>query len=272
LKILNDYFRLKIVYYIFQMKSILKNGLILISFFFILSCGGSEKPNKATAPNTHTLIFIDKTESVDITKPFVAQKYQQMLQTIIEENINKIGDKIEIYYIHENTSKARCLSLMSRTEMDDLEGMNTTDREAAQTNYDLSIQKERNLILKQANLKLNQANNSASNLETNISASIPVISQATENQAIVKVYYFSDMVESVKAGRDFHIKAPKDASEAEEWAKSDGEKFKNYSINADISMILPFEPTSSSKVNNPNVTQYWRKFFENLGAMNVTEL
>lgn len=254
------------------MRALLKNFFILFSMIFVSSCGGSEKTNKATAPNIHTLIFIDKTASVDVSKPFVAQKYQQMLRTIIEENINKIGDKIEIYYIHENTSKARCLSLMSRTEIEDLDGMNATDREAAQTNYDLSIQKERNLILKQANIRLNQANNTSSNLETNISASVPIISQASENQAVVKVYYFSDMVESVKTGRDFHTKAPKDYAEAEAWANTDSDRLKNYALNADISMILPFEPTSSSKENNPNVTLYWRKFFENLGAMNVTEL
>jgi hypothetical protein len=254
------------------MQAILKNSFFLLSFVLISSCGGSEKPNKATAPNIHTLIFIDKTASVDVSKPFVAQKYQQSLKTIIEENINKIGDKIEIYYIHENTSKARCMSLTSRTDMEDLEGMNATDREAAQTTYDLSIQKERSLILKQANIRLNLSNNTSSNLETNISASVPVISQAAENQSVVKVFYFSDMVESVKAGRDFHIKAPKDNSEAETWAKNDAERFKNYALNADISMILPFEPTSSTKENNPNVTLYWRKFFENLGAINVTEL
>lgn len=256
--------------------SMLKAPRLVILFFvfiFIAACGDSEKQNKATAPNIHTLIFIDKTESVDVNKPFVAQKYQQALNSIIEQNINKAGDQLEVYYIHENTSKARCLSLMSRTEMDDMNGMNATDQEAAKTSYELSIRKERDFILKQAVNKLNQQNNSASNLETNISASVPVIAKAAEGQSTVKVYYFSDMVESVKAGRDFHIKSPKDNAEAEEWAKTDANKFKNYTLNGpDVTMILPFEPTSSSKENNPTVTFYWQKFFENLGAMNIQEL
>ena len=100
---------------------------ILTFFALVLLASCGEKKNeqsKANQPLVHTLIFIDKTASIDVAKPFVAQKYQQALTSIIEENINKAGDKFEIYYIHENTSKGRCLSLVCRTEMDNTEGMN----------------------------------------------------------------------------------------------------------------------------------------------------
>jgi hypothetical protein len=77
----------------------------------------------------------------------------------------------------------------------------------------------------------------------------------------------------VKSGRDFQIKPPKDDAEAEEWAKIDAEKYKELALNSpDISMILPFEPTSSIKENNPTITHYWSKLFENLGVMSVQEL
>jgi hypothetical protein len=253
---------------------------ILLSFsllFFIVACGEKKaqttEQNKANSPSIYTLIFIDKTASVDVEKPFVAQKYQQALTSIIEQNINKAGDKFEIYYIHENTSKGRCLSLVCRTDMDNTEGMNATDIEAAKTSYDLSIRKERSFVTKQAFTRLNAQNESTSNRETNILSSIPIIAKASERGAMVKVYYLSDMVESVKSGRDFQIKPPKDESEAEAWAKTDAERFKNYALNSpDISMILPFEPTSSIKENNPTITFYWSKLFENLGVMSVQEL
>lgn len=247
---------------------------ILPLLFFILSCSEKKtEQKKADSPPIHTLIFIDKTASVDVEKPFIAQKYQQALTSIIEANVNKSGDKFEIYYIHENTSKGRCLSLMCRTEMDNTEGMNATDLEAIKTSYDLSIRKERNFVIKQALVRLNAQNENASNLETNILSSIPIIANAAATQALVKVYYLSDMVESVKNGRDFQIKPPKDNAEAEAWAKSDAEKYKNYALNSpDISMILPFDPMSSSKVNNPTITYYWSKFFENMGVMSVSEL
>ncbi len=241
----------------------------------LTSCGEKKSQttdNQANSPVIHTLIFIDKTASVDVSKPFVAQKYQQTLSTIIEENVRKSGDKFEIYYIHENTAKGRCLSLSCRTKMDETEGMNATDLEAAKTSYDLAIKKERNFVAKQALARLSAENENASKLETNILSSIPVIAKASESGALVKVYYLSDMVESVKNGRDFQQKPPKNEAEAESWAKADAEKYKNYALNSpDVSMILPFDPMSSTKVNNPTITIYWSKLFENLGVMNVQE-
>jgi hypothetical protein len=253
--------------------------LVTTSFFIssvLFSCGGKETPktdNQANSPSVHTLIFIDKTASVDVQKPFIAQKYQQALTSIIEQNFRKAGDTFQIYYIHENTSKARTLSLVCRTEMEDTEGVNATDLEAIKTSYDLSIRKERNYVIQQSLNRLKTRNDNASNLETNIIASIPVIAKLSENPGNTKVYYLSDMVESVKNGRDFQIRPPKDEAQAEEWAKTDAEKLKRYALNGpEISMILPFEPTSSSKENNPTVTHYWQKLFENLGVMGVTEM
>ena len=252
---------------------------LFTSFFlssFLISCGdknAQKTENQANSPAIHTLIFIDKSASVDVGKPFVAQKYQQAITSIVEQNVRKAGDTFEIYFIHENTSKGRSLSLTSRTEMEDTEGVNATDLEAIKTSYDLFIRKERNFIIQQALNRLKIQNDNSSNLETNITASIPVIAKVAETPGIVKVYYLSDMVESVKSGRDFQIRPPKDQAEADEWAKTDADKLKAYNLNSpDISMILPFEPTSSIKENNPTVTYYWQKLFENLGVMNITEM
>jgi hypothetical protein len=253
--------------------------IIATSFFLcpvLFSCGDKEAQkteNQANSPSIHTLIFIDKTASVDVQKPFIAQKYQQALTSIIEQNFRKAGDTFQIYYIHENTSKARTLSLVCRTEMEDTEGVNATDLEAIKTSYDLSIRKERNFVTQQALSRLKAQNDNASNLETNITASIPVIAKLAENPGDVRVYYLSDMVESVKNGRDFQVRPPKDDAEAEAWASADAAKLKSYQLSGpEISMILPFEPTSSSKENNPTVTHYWQKLFESLGVMSVNEM
>lgn len=255
----------------------LKRTLLLLSVATVFGACGDKKTqkneHKFDAPNVHTIIFIDKTQSVDLSNAFVAQKYQQAISALINENVNKAGDMFEAYYIHENTSKARCLTLMSRTEYENTDGMNATDIEASKTSYDLSINKERGIFTKQAIARLMTANNGASNQETNITASIPIIAKASESGDMVKVYYFSDMVESVKTGRDFHLHPPKDNAEAAAWAKQDAEKYKDYTIaSPDVTMILPFEPTSSSKENNPFVTAYWQKLFETLGAANINEI
>jgi hypothetical protein len=249
--------------------------LFLLIPVVCFSCGGDSSKNEELVkqPNIHTLIFIDKTESVDITKPFIATKYQTALNQIIEDNVNQAGDKVEVYYIHENTSKARTMSMTARSNMGDTYGMNATDLEAAKTSFNLSLRKERSIFSQQAIQRLMTANNSSSNLETNVTASIQVIAKAAETATDVRVYYFSDMMESLKSGRDFHVNAPKSTEQATEWAKVDSEKLQKYVIgNPVITMILPFEATSSSKENNPNVTAYWQSLFENLGVRNVVEM
>jgi|AntAceMinimDraft_11_1070367.scaffolds.fasta_scaffold60698_2 hypothetical protein len=233
----------------------------------------SENEEPVKQPNIHTLIFIDKTESVDITKPFVSSKYQTALKQIIEDNVNQAGDKVEVYFIHENTSKARTMSMTARSSMGDTYGMNITDIEAAETSFNLSLRKERSVFTQQAIRRLVTSNNGSSNLETNVTASIPVIAKAAETAADVRVYYFSDMVESLKNGRDFHVNAPKNTEQATKWANTDAEKLQKYVVgNPTITMILPFEATSSSKENNPNVTAYWQSLFENLGISDVQEM
>lgn len=246
----------------------------------LFSCGSTETEKDATSTasasqkrNSHTLVFFDKTQSVNVDDAFVRNKYQAALKALIDQNIQSEGDVFEIYYIHENTAKAKVLSLSARTTKESSEGLNATDLEAAQTNYDMSIGKERRMILDLAVQKMLEKNSGASNAETNISASIPLLSEALNSKKDVKAFYFSDMVESIKNGRDFHKVAPISHDQAEEWAKADAENYKLFNLtNAQISIILPFSPNSSSKENNPNVSDYWKVYFEALGVSGVKEI
>ena len=253
---------------------ILAIAIILNSF--LISCGSLEKNASIInepLKNTHTILFFDKTQSVDITNAFVKNKYESALKNLIDQNINTEGDVLEIYYIHENTAKSKCLSMVARTEKENSEGLNVTDLEAAETNYKMSILKERKMMLAMAIQKLSEKNTGTSNLETNVSASVPVLSAALESKKSVMAYYFSDMIESVKAGRDFHKMAPISHDQAQDWATKDVESKKLFNLtNATITMILPFEPTSSSKENNPNVTDYWKVYFEALGIKQISEI
>lgn len=243
------------------------------SLFFSCSTSG-DKTKTSTEGPVYTLIFLDKTRSVNVNKAFVAQKYQQALTTIIEENIRQKGDKLEVYFIHENTSKARALNLTVRSEMEDMSSASPTDREAAETEFNLMLNREKAQIRQRVLQQLMAQNIGKSNQETDIWASLPVIAKANETGATVKVYYLSDMIESVKGAtrRDFQVKPPKDNGQADDWAKADAEQLKRYTIGSpDITMILPFEPNASIKENNPAVTQYWQTLFSALGAGMITE-
>lgn len=252
--------------------------LLAATFITLISCGGDkEATEQAAAPDgpVYTLVFLDKTQSVHVDKQYVNEKYRQALTDIIENNMKNKGDKLEVYFIHENTSKARALSLTVRSERDNLEGANATDREGIETSFQLALQKEKGIYLRQALAKLNQQNTGASNLSTDIWASLPVIAKAGESGSEVRVYYFSDMVESVKGAdrRDFHTNPPKSDAEAETDAKEDIKKLDRYAIGSpQVTIVSPFEPTASSKENNPHVTHYWQTLFQELGGVSVEEL
>ncbi len=238
----------------------------------LTSCS-SEKA-KTSADPTYTLIFIDKTRSVNVNKAFVAQKYQQAINDIIEQNIRQQGDRLDVYFIHENTSKARALNATVRSVMEDVGSASPTDREAAETEFNLLLTREKAQIRQRVLQQLATQNTGASNQRTDIWASLPVIEKANETGMSVKVYYLSDMIESVpgKGRRDFQKTPPRDNAQADEWAKADAESLKRYTIGSpDITMLLPFEPNASVRENNPAVTQYWQTLFAELGAGNVME-
>ncbi|WP_428667944.1 hypothetical protein [Runella sp.] len=257
------------------MTRVLNYSTLLIVFCSLFSCFSDEKKATVAAGPIYTLVFMDKTQSVNVNKAFVAQKYQQILSDLVEQNIRQKGDKLEVYFIHENTQKARALSLTCRTEVEDISHMNATDREAAQTTADMTLQRERMIFLRQLMAKLGIQNVGTSQRYTDIWASLPVINKATETGAEVKVYYLSDMIESMKGAnrRDFHSNPPQDNAQAEEWAKADAKQMQRYALNAaEIKVALPFEPTSSTRENNPNVSQYWSTLLQELGAGTVDEL
>ena len=251
------------------------NYIALFLLLLLSACSSDgDKTKVSTNEPIYTLIFLDKTRSVNVNNAFVARKYQQALSEIIDQNIRQKGDKLEVYFIHENTSKARALTITARTEMEDVEAASATDREAAETEFDLTLNREKAQIRQRVFQQLGAQNTGASNQETDIWASLPVIAKANESGATVSVYYLSDMIESVKGPtrRDFHVKPPKDNAQADEWAKADAGQLKRYTIGSPtITMILPFEPNASVKQNNPAVTQYWQTLFSDLGAGTVEE-
>ncbi|GAB3539641.1 hypothetical protein [Spirosoma fluminis] len=259
--------------HIYSLRTVCVFGVLLCSLFLQSCSSDNDKPITTDEP-TYTLIFLDKTRSVNVNKAFVAQKYQQAIADIIEQNIRQKGDRLDVYFIHENTSKARALNVTTRTELEDLSAASPTDREAAETEFNLMLSREKAQIRQRVLQQLLAQNAGASNQETDIWASLPVIAKANESGATVKVYYLSDMIESVKGAdrRDFQVKPPKDNAQADEWAKADAGQLKRYTIGSpEITLILPFEPNASVKENNPAVTQYWQTLLSELGAGTINE-
>lgn len=260
-----------------KIRSVFPCILSLFGIMILLAgCfGNQEQQNEPRAQKVHTLIFIDKTLSVQSNTKYVEQKYKKELTEIVNNNLSNTGDKLEIYFVHENTSRARALSLEIRSEKDDTYGASATDREMIENAFQLMLQKEKTVFMRQALHKLEQSNTGNSSQHTDLWASLPVIENASRESARVKVYYFSDMVESTKGEgrRDFHVRPPSSQQQAAEWAEEDLKKLRQYSIgNPEITIISPFEPLASSRENNPNVAYYWQTIFQELAGVNVSEI
>ncbi len=256
-------------------------SVALLGFVCLLvwSCSDSSQQQSTEQPpatNTCTMIFMDKSVSVHLDQGFARKKYTQLINEIIDKNINWKGDRLEVYFIHENTAKGKVLALVARSEMETSDGANANDLEALKNAFSMDLQKER-AVFKQYVLKQLVAQNAASSKNsTDIQAALPLIDNAAAKGLEVKAYFLSDMVESMKGEhrRDFHNNPPADDAAAMGWAREDASILKTQLThlgNVQISIAKPFEPTASTKVNNPAVSTYWQTLLSELGIGTTVE-
>lgn len=262
------------------MKNKLKYCLIILSSTFLYCCSSpaTKYENATDESKTCSMIFIDKSVSVNVNKQFINEKYTKIINQLIDENIKVKGDKIEVYFIHENTAKAKATELIARSEMEATEGASATDSEALKTEFNIEINKERSIFKKIVTTQLMTQNPSTSKNSTDIQAALPLIDHEIAKGYQVKVYFLSDMVESMKGNnrRDFHKTPPVDDAAAVGWAREDAARLHAVLPNigmAKIYIAKPFEPTASRRVNNPAISTYWQRLFSELGISGeVTEL
>jgi hypothetical protein len=262
------------------MKNQFKRFFLLIPISgFVLGCSdASKKYQEVEEAKTCSMIFIDKSVSVNVNKKFINEKYTKVLNQLIDENIKVKGDKLEVYFIHENTAKGKAAEIVCKTERENLEGASSTDSEAINNEYTMSLDKERSIFKKIVFAQLASQNTSSSKNNTDIWAALPLIDKAVAKGYRVKAYFLSDMVESMRADnrRDFHTNPPVDDAAAVGWAREDADGMKASMTNiglAEIFIAKPFEPTASRKKNNPAISTYWQRLFMELGvSAEVVEL
>jgi hypothetical protein len=263
------------------MKFLVKTSCLL-ALLALAACGDDTEQKTAPPKPIQSIVFLDKSTSAGggYTE-FALQKYNRTLKNMVTGNIRGRGDRLDIYYIHENTTKAEAFSGISKAAIsEDTTDMNPTDKEAIRNDFELALRKERTDFQAQAQHHLMAQNATATNQQTDIWGTLEVIKRIADTSSIVNVYYLSDMIESAKGAnrRDFHTTPPQSRTQAEEWAKADAEILKKdyASIPFDkitIYFVLPFEPTSTSRENNPNVTYYWETLFDGLGyKKRITEV
>ena len=246
--------------------------LSLCILLFLAACSSKKERLVAADEPSYTVFFIDKSLS---NQPGGANSeahatYERTIREVISQTVHQKGDRVSVYFIHDNTAKARALSLTARTPLPDLERASPTDRDAAQTDYELQLTREQASLQRQVLAKLDQPNPGLSNQHTDLWGSLDVLAHANESGRTVRAYYLSDMVESMTGPgrRDFHKAPPATTAQADKWAKTDAKLLgEQYAIGSPaIRLVLPFSATASAKENKPTITRYWHTLFEALGA------
>ena len=261
------------------MKKQLKQYFVIIPASLILSCSDAgKKYQEVEEQKTCSMIFIDKSVSVNVNKKFVNEKYTKIINQLIDENVKAKGDKLEVYFVHENTGKGKAADVVCRTERGEITGASSTDSEAISTEYSMSLEKEKSIFKKIVFAQLASQNTSSSRDNTDLWAALPLIDKTIAKGYNVKVYFLSDMVESMRTQnrRDFHSNPPVDDAAAVGWAREDVIAMKPTLTNIGLAQIFiakPFEPTASRKKNNPAISAYWQRLFMELGvSAEVVEL
>ena len=262
------------------MEKRLKQYLFFIpTTALLLSCSDAgKKYEEVEQTKICSMIFIDKSVSVNINKKFINEKYTKVINQLIDENVKAKGDKLAVYFVHENTGKGKAAEVVCRTEKGNTSGASSTDSEAISTEYTMSLDKERSIFKKIVFAQLSSQNTSASKNNTDLLAALPLIDKEIAKGYNVKVYFLSDMVESMNAPnrRDFHANPPVDDAAAVGWAREDAVGLKSTLPNIGLAQIFiakPFEPTASRKKNNPAISAYWQRLFMELGvSAEVVEL
>jgi hypothetical protein len=261
------------------MKKQLKYYFVIIPASLFLSCSDTgKKYQEVEEQKTCSMIFIDKSVSVNVNKKFVNEKYTKIINQLIDENIKAKGDKLQVYFVHENTGKGKAADMVCRTERGELTGASSTDSEAISTEYSMSLEKERSIFKKIVFAQLASQNTSLSKNSTDLWAALPLVDREVTKGFNVKAYFLSDMVESMrtKNRRDFHSYPPVDDAAAVGWAREDVIAMKPNLTNIGLAQIFiakPFEPTASRRQNNPAISAYWQRLFLELGiSSEIVEL
>lgn len=253
------------------MKKQLKFYFVVIPVSLLMGCSDAgEKYQEVEQQQTCSMIFIDKSVSVNANKKFVNEKYTKIINQLINENVKVKGDKLQVYFVHENTGKGKAADMVCRTEKAELVGASPTDSEASATEFSMSLEKEKTTFKKIVFAQLASQNTSPSKNSTDLWAALPLIDKEVGKGYTVKVYFLSDMVESMngKNRRDFHSSPPVDDAAAVGWAREDAIAMKSNLTNIGLAQIFiakPFEPTASRKKNNPAISAYWQRLFMELG-------
>lgn len=252
---------------------------ILLFLLLALSLAACEDDDQPTESNTHLIVFIDKTLSVDFTSATEDQVVAQ-LSGLLEGNIGRQGDRVSGYYIHRNTGASSHFLLEEfATPLPDVKNKGGVTAKRMLREYEEAQQGFRQQCLGSIKTGLAQVNTERTSAYTDLWAALELMSRffATAQPSDEKIAFFiSDMVESMRGPgrRDFHRHKIPSKEAAEQMAREDAAWIQSqlnvqpaHLVGTIVKIQLPHDPMSQNDFSM--LRYYWEAL---LGEMGVGEV
>lgn len=258
----------------------LKITVLMFAGLIIMNSCSNEPLIQKTPVNDVTVIFIDKSGSVNINEG-VLKKLKSKLDEVVSKNMKTTGDKLSTYFIHQNTSSKdlyKSFEISSALPFDFFQ-KNTNDQERTVRQFESKLKIEQELIFRSLCEALELLPNRENRTTTgsDILGTLKVAhdffneSDSIANKHIV---YISDMIECMPKTHNFYKSLPESNQAAIEMANHDFERItqmwpelKNSAQfkGTDVQVFIPRNILDDNQTVSV-LEYYYKKIFEKVSA------
>lgn len=204
--------------------------------------------------------------------------FEEAVSDLASEVLQCEGDEMKGYLLFSNTETAYDAEIEVLTPPEDLGTAPELDRPRRQSTWRRSMEGEREdaaLLLRRRLIEQADVPREARQ-ETDVLGSLRLIEEAFRGQpdsSARRVLYLSDMHESTRRTRDFDVRPPASAGEAQAWAAEDVARLMDEGeVSADAlagAEVIVVRSTLGISPRAKEVRAYWDALFGTLGASDV---
>ena len=248
------------------MKRIFQFISYLIAFVGCTPIDSQTSQVRSSAVLNDIFIFIDKSKSVSYLDPVVFAKAEEEFRNAMSRAFQP-GDRISIYYIHDNTSGATKDDGFVLPEYDPPPNPSTIELSNYDQTYQYGVALGKSRLLGKFTSALKRENHPVAERGTDIIGALDRVSEFCMASSKKYIYLFTDGIQAKNQyGGQFES-----IPGATRQADLDLSKLaKDYSIDKDkiagssAIMVLPYDPFKTS--HKKYIDQYWKRFFNGLGV------
>ncbi len=253
-------------------------ALLVAPIFLILTAcdgdegeGGKDLKNSLSDRNTHTLIFIDKSASVQVDEETAHQQESALLK-LLHEAVQGKGDRLDGYHIHSNTGDQPFKKHVCQAFLPDTASMDHISKLQAKQTFQGALSNERQTLKKELTEVWKSSSEGRSVAQsTNIWPILEVMTRFFPDSSSgdkCQVVIFSDMIHADGKGTD--LRKLKNREDAETAARNHAQQLRQ-SLKIDeqrlhnVAVHIGFPSGAMEASRNQLMKYYWEALFNEFG-------